>query len=79
MPSGQKFSFDANWLHYNQVSIIGTFSSLPPVLEEAARIASERIVNLSEIVTHRYSLAEVEKAFHATETYSGLRAVINKF
>ena len=79
MPSGQKFSFDANWLHYNQVSIVGTFSSLPPVLEEAARVAAERIVDLSEVVTHRYSLAEVEKAFHTTETFGGLRAVINKF
>ncbi|MDP8889177.1 MAG: alcohol dehydrogenase catalytic domain-containing protein, partial [Thermoproteota archaeon] len=27
MPSGQTFLLDANWLHYNQISITGTFSS----------------------------------------------------
>lgn len=79
MPNEQKFSIDANWLHYNQVTIVGAFSSLPPTLEEAAKIAEEGIVDLSQIVTHRYSLTEVEKAIQTTETCSGLRGVINKF
>ncbi|MEW5839842.1 MAG: alcohol dehydrogenase catalytic domain-containing protein [Thermoproteota archaeon] len=79
MPGAQRFSLDANWLHYNQVSVMGAFSSVPGRLEEAARLAKEGIVDLSQIVTHRYSLAEVEKAIHTAETYSGLRAVINKF
>jgi L-iditol 2-dehydrogenase len=79
MPSGQTFPLDANWLHYNQVSINGTFSSTPAMLQEAARIAAEKIVDLSQIVTHRYSLTEIEKAMIATEKYYGLRAVINSF
>jgi Zn-dependent alcohol dehydrogenase len=49
------------------------------MLREAARIAAEGTVNLSEIVTHRYPLAEIEKAILVTERYSGLRAVINRF
>jgi len=72
MPAGQRFSLDANWLQ-------GAFSSTPPMLREAARIAAEGTVNLSEIVTHRYHLAEIEKAILVTERYSGLRAVINRF
>lgn len=79
MPGGQKFYVDANWLHYNQVSIVGAFSSLPATLQEAATLAGEGTVDLSQILTHRYSLAEVEKAIHTAETYGGLRAVINKF
>jgi L-iditol 2-dehydrogenase len=79
MPAGQRFSLDANWLHYNQVSLMGAFSSTPPMLREAARIAAEGTVNLSEIVTHRYPLAQIEKAILVTERYSGLRAVINRF
>jgi L-iditol 2-dehydrogenase len=79
MPSGQTFLLDANWLHYNQISITGTFSSTPKMLGEATRIAAEKTIDLSTIVTHKYSLLEIEKAIEATEKYSGLRAVINKF
>lgn len=79
MPADQKFALDPNWLHYNQISVTGTFSSSPSMLQEAARIASEKIVDLSEIVTHRYPLAEIEQAIQATEKYYGLRAVINRF
>jgi L-iditol 2-dehydrogenase len=79
MPSGQTFLLDANWLHYNQISIMGTFSSTPKMLREATRIASEKTIDLSSIVTHKYSLSEIEEAIEVTEKYHGLRAVINKF
>ncbi len=79
MPSGQTFLLDANWLHYNQISITGTFSSTPKMLGEATRIASEKTIDLSAIVTHKYSLPEIEEAIEVTEKYHGLRAVINKF
>ena len=79
MPSGQTFLLDSNWLHYNQISITGTFSSTPKMLNEATRIASEKTIDLSAIVTHKYSLPEIEEAIEATEKYHGLRAVINKF
>jgi L-iditol 2-dehydrogenase len=79
MPTGQTFLLDANWLHYNQISVTGTFSSTPKILKEAARIAAEKTVDLSTIITHRYSLPDIERAIDATEKYHGLRAVINKF
>ncbi len=79
MPSGQKFLLDANWLHYNQISITGTFSSTPKLVRKATRIASEKTIDLSSIVTHKYSLSEIEEAIEVTEKYHGLRAVINKF
>jgi L-iditol 2-dehydrogenase len=79
MPNGQRFVLDANWLHYNQISITGAFSSTPAILADAARMAAEKTIDLSTIVSHRYSLEEIEKAMHATEKYYGLRSVINKF
>jgi L-iditol 2-dehydrogenase len=78
-PTKQMFSLDANWLHYNQISVTGTFSSTPAMLQAAARIAAEKVIDLSKIVTHQYSLLEIEKAMLATENYHGLRAVINRF
>lgn len=80
MPSEQQtFMLDANWLHYNQISITGTFSSTPAALQEAAAIAAEKKIDLSTIITHRYPLAAIEQAIGVTERYTGLRAVINRF
>ena len=79
MPTNNNIVLDANWLHYNQTSITGSFSSTPYMLQEAARIASTGKVDLSKIISHRYSLSEIKDAIMATEKYYGLRAVINKF
>ena len=79
MPGTQTFSLDANWLHYNQISITGSFSSTPALLVDAARLAGEKIIDLNAIVTHKYTLEEIEKAIHVTENYHGLRTVITKF
>jgi L-iditol 2-dehydrogenase len=72
-------SIDPNWLHYNQISITGSFSSTPSMLYKAARLASTKEVDLSKIVSHRYSLSNIEEAIFATEKYYGLRAIINRF
>jgi L-iditol 2-dehydrogenase len=79
MPRGQTLSLDPNWMHYNQISITGTFSSTPALLQTAAKFAQEKVVNLSRVVTHQYPLVDIEKAIEVTEKYNGLRAVINRF
>jgi L-iditol 2-dehydrogenase len=70
---------DANWIHYKQISITGSFSATPAMLKEAARLVSDKQIDLSKIITHRYSLDDIQKAMLATEKYYGLRAVINRF
>ncbi|WP_162287749.1 alcohol dehydrogenase catalytic domain-containing protein [Candidatus Nitrosotalea okcheonensis] len=77
--NGHGFSPDPNWLHYNQVSIMGSFSSTPKMLQKAATLASDGMIDLSKIATHRYSLGEIKQAVLATEEFHGLRAVIDKF
>jgi L-iditol 2-dehydrogenase len=79
MPGKQTFVLDSNWVHYNQISITGSFSSTPALLAEAARLAAQKTIDLTEIVTHKYSLEEIEKAIYVTEKFHGLRTVITKF
>jgi L-iditol 2-dehydrogenase len=73
------FSLDPNFLHYNQISITGSFSSTPSTLMEAAKLASEGEISLSTLVTHKYHLRDIVQAVLDTETYQGLRVVINRF
>jgi L-iditol 2-dehydrogenase len=73
------FSIDPNFLHYNQISLTGSFSSTPRMLRDAVKFASKGHVNLSKLVSHKYPLEEIIQAIVTTEKYHGLRAVINKF
>lgn len=75
----QSAPLDLNWLHYNQATITGTFSSTPNMLNKAVDLVSSGQINLSEIISHHYSLADIKDALQATENYLGLRVIINKF
>ena len=77
--NNNNISLDPNWLHYNQISITGSFSSTSSMLQEAARLTSDREIDLSKIISHQYSLTNIEEAILATEKYYGLRVIINKF
>jgi L-iditol 2-dehydrogenase len=70
---------DLNWLHYNQVTVTGSFSSTPNMLKKGADLVSTGQIKLSEIISHHYSLIEVKNALLATENYLGLRVIIDKF
>jgi L-iditol 2-dehydrogenase len=77
--SNISFSFDPNWLHYNQISITGSFSSTPSTLQEAVRLACNREIDLSKLISRSYSLADIEEAILTTEKCVEMRAVINQF
>jgi L-iditol 2-dehydrogenase len=79
MPKNTRLSLDSNWLHYNQVSIIGNFSATPDSMRQAIRFVSKGRMDLSDLVSHSYSLSNIEEALEATESYHGLRNVINEF
>lgn len=69
---------DYNLIHYNQISVIGSFGSLPRHFREAMIFAEARtIIDLSKMITHKFSLDEIHKALSATENYDGLRVAIN--
>ncbi|HZA71185.1 MAG TPA: alcohol dehydrogenase catalytic domain-containing protein [Nitrososphaeraceae archaeon] len=72
-------SIDPNLLHYNQITLSGSFSSTPKVMKKAMDLVHGQKIDLKRLVTHRFSLDEIDKAFNVTEGYNGLRSVINSF
>lgn len=70
---------DANRVHYDQISVIGSFGCTPLLMSKAADMVSEKKIDLSSLVTHHYNILEAERAFVDTENYAGLRGVINRF
>ncbi len=79
LPEGARLKLDLDWLHYNQITITGSFSSTPDTLNLATILASYKKVDLSKIITHRYSLDKIWEAILSTENYNGLRVIVDKF
>lgn len=80
MPKHINIGLDPNWIHYNQIALIGSFSATPKLIRESIELVAEkRRINLSSIITHRCRLDEIYKALRITEEFLGLRAVINSF
>ncbi len=78
--SKNKFvNIDPNLLHYNQITLSGSFSSTPNLMKKAVDLVHDQKINLRRLVTHRFSLDEIDNAFGITEDYRGLRSVINSF
>jgi L-iditol 2-dehydrogenase len=76
---GSNISLDPNWLHYNQISITGSFSSTASTLQEAVRLSGNREIDLSKLISRSYSLTDIKEAILTTEKCLELRAVIDEF
>jgi L-iditol 2-dehydrogenase len=78
MPKSKILSLDPNWIHYNQISMFGSFSATPDLIREAARLISQNKIDVKKVITNNfYSLINIREAFIATEGYSGFRSVIH--
>ncbi len=74
-----KLILDPNYVHYNQLSIMGSFSSTPTFLKTAVNMVENGQISLNKLVTRKFALSEIQNAIVYTENCSGLKAVINSF
>ncbi|HYG00341.1 MAG TPA: alcohol dehydrogenase catalytic domain-containing protein [Candidatus Saccharimonadales bacterium] len=70
---------DANFIHYSQVSIHGSFSSNPENLYEAMGLVQRKEIDLKALVTSTYPLVKINNALQTAESFKGLKSVITKF
>jgi L-iditol 2-dehydrogenase len=70
---------DPNFIHYNQVSVLGSFSSTPKDIKEAMKIIDDKEIDLKSLISQKYSLFKIKDAFLSTERYNGFKSIINKF
>jgi L-iditol 2-dehydrogenase len=68
--------FDSNLVHYKELFVTGTTACSTDDCRRAAAIVSSRRVDLSPLVTARFSLSAVGEALAAAENRSALKVVI---
>lgn len=62
--------------HYDQVSINGSHDFVPHDFSTALRLLRFGMVDVAPLVSHRFDLADITKAFETTRSQTGLKSII---
>lgn len=71
-----KINFDSNIVHYKELVITGTTACSTADCRQAVQIVNSGLVDLSDIVSQRYPLADALTAFAAAEDRKSLKIVL---
>lgn len=69
-------NLDSNRIHYNEISIIGTFSYHPHTHQVALDLISRNLIEADKIITAVYPLAQAEEAFQAAMNATALKVIL---
>ena len=71
-----KVTIDANFLHYRQITIYGTFSSAPRHNALAIEMIRSGKLNVDYLLTHAVSLQHINEGLQLVEKQAGMRIVV---
>ena len=67
---------DVNKIHYKEIDLTGTSASTRKDHELALKLIANKTIDVSKIISHRFSLAEATEAFAMAETGGGIKVGI---
>jgi len=73
--------FDPNLIHYGEVTLTGsTFIGIPPnfkILKKSLDLISSKRIPVGKLITHRFPLDQIHKAFEVVIRKEGLKVIVN--
>ncbi|MDP2168482.1 MAG: alcohol dehydrogenase catalytic domain-containing protein [Thermodesulfovibrionales bacterium] len=75
-PKGAKVTYDAGRLHYGEITLKGVFHFRPSDVREAYRLLTEGGLGVGRLVSGRYPLKEIRKAFEKLLKGEGIKYAI---
>ncbi len=72
-----KVNLDTNIIHYKQLKIVGSHGSTKKNLITAAKLIVNKKINLSKIITNKYSIKNHAAAFKKSRSGDSLKVIIN--
>lgn len=69
--------FPNNFMHYRQFSVGGSFSQTREHHKKALEYLASGKINTKKLITHKFRLDEIKKAFEAVQNAEGLKVMIN--
>jgi L-iditol 2-dehydrogenase len=76
-PPDSQIQVDAELLHYDEVTVMGTFHATPTHFKKALNLISSRTLNVKPLITKRMPLTRIKDAFtNLTSSKSNLKIAI---
>lgn len=69
-------TLDGNRLHYNEIQVIGTFSYHPSYHALALETIERGLINSDQVITHTFSLNEIDRAFQTAASGEALKVMV---
>jgi L-iditol 2-dehydrogenase len=69
-------TLDSNRIHYGEIEVFGAFSYHPMVHELALDLIHRRVIPADLLVTHTFTLDEIDRAFEAAAAGEALKVVV---
>jgi L-iditol 2-dehydrogenase len=67
----------SNKIHYKEAYITGSHGSTPRQHKMAVDLIEKSRINLAPLITHKFSLEEINNAFETAGKKIGLRIIVN--
>lgn len=75
-PKSTKVTYDTARLHYDEITLKGVFHYAPSDVKEAYKLLSEGRLNVGELISGRYPLRDIEKAFNKLKRGEGIKYAV---
>ncbi len=71
-----EITIDSNLIHYKECNVSGSHGSVPRQHKLALELIAAKKINVKDLISHRFKLAEIDKAFQAAEQHNGMKVIV---
>jgi L-iditol 2-dehydrogenase len=72
-PAGTTVSYDSHRLHYDELTLVGSFHYTPTDVKIAYQLLIEKNIKLSKLISGKFKLQEIEKALNLLKKGRGIK------
>ena len=77
-PEGTYVNLDTSYVFIREISLIPSYSTTETEIEAALQMMTSKTIHLSEMITHKFHLADIAEAFRTAEdTESSLKVMVH--
>lgn len=75
-PAGHRISLDPRWIHYQEITITGSFASTPQDFREALYLITSHEVDAGSLITDRFTLDKILDAVERARSLEMIKGVV---
>jgi L-iditol 2-dehydrogenase len=69
-------TLDGNRIHYMEIAVVGSFSYHPTIHEQALDTLQRKLVPSDRMITHSFSIDQIDAAFQAAASGEALKVMV---